>query len=179
MPEPHKRWQESMDRIGRLMGEIIEGMGPTAQAMEVLQRLGALDEMYRSAIGSDKPSPRRRPPAAGRRYQVDRNKGHEFLAEYRDPDQQPFRCPQETYRAFAGVMARIDTPASFEDLLEELRNETGEHIPDYLPRMCLRYWATCKPLLVERKRKRYRPVTRGSFRKAAQAAWDRLDKVDS
>jgi hypothetical protein len=163
-----------------LLREIRDGKGPGDQLFEISERLVALDELYRAATGGEAPGAKsRRPPRlAGRKYQIDRVKGREYLAEYRASGQQPFRCPQQTYKSFAEILRKTATPTSFEDLLVQLRQLKDERVPDYLPRMCLRFWTTTSPPLVQRNRKRYAPVKRTGFKRQALEAWGELPVND-
>jgi hypothetical protein len=180
MPESADRWKELMDEIRALLREIHDGKGPGGQLFEISERLVALDELYRAATGGEAPGAKSRRPArlAGRKYQIDRVKGGEYLAEYRASGQQPFRCPQETYKSFAEILEKTAAPLSFEDLLVQLRKlKCNARVADYLPRMCLRFWTTTSPPLVQRNRKRYAPVKRSGFKRQALQAWSELETV--
>ena len=104
-------------------------------------------------------------------YRIEETGRGSFLAEYRDPDRQPFRVPKSAHDAAAKVLVRVRSPESFERLLALTRKEANEELPDYLLRTCLRFWMNTDPPLVKRARGRYAPVRRSSFTRDTRNLW--------
>lgn len=95
-----------------------------------------------------------------------------YLAERLSTNRQPFRCPEDVYSKTAAVMAKVRSPISFEELLADVRNASGDALPDYLVR--LRFWQSTDPPLVEKHRARYKPVRSAQFTREARRTWERL-----
>jgi len=84
------------------------------------------------------------------------------------------RCPQRIYDAPVAEMSEIAEPVQFPALLQGLAARTGKELPDYLIRLCIRFWMGVKPALVEKIRTRYRPIRRSTFARDARRAWRQL-----
>lgn len=50
----------------------------------------------------------------------------------------------------------------------------GKEVPDYLIRICIRFWMGVRPALVVKIRIRYRPIRLSTFARDARRAWRQL-----
>lgn len=73
-------------------------------------------------------------------------------------------------------MGRLKTPVQSEDLLARVSKIAGRPVPDYLPRVCLRFWLSLDPPLIKKDRTAYGSATKSSFENAARRAWRELAK---
>jgi len=178
MVQQAHRWNESLTQIRGLLYDLLEEKADTEKIIEIIERLGALDEMYKAAIGFKQDISGFPPISKGRKYRIDKAKGQEYLAEYRSANQQPFRCPARIYESFVDLMSRVSEPETFEKLLGQMRQKSGEDLPDYLLRMCLRFWMGTHPPLVEKNRTRYKARKRSTFKRDAFRAWRELLKPE-
>ncbi|MGB9624783.1 MAG: hypothetical protein ACPMAQ_07960 [Phycisphaerae bacterium] len=96
------------------------------------------------------------------------------MAEYREGGRQAYLCPQEVYDALVTEMSEIAEPVQFPALLQGVAARTGKELPDYLIRLCIRFWMGVKPALVEKIRTRYRPIRPSTFARDARRAWRQL-----
>ncbi len=71
----------------------------------------------------------------------------------------------------------MDNWTQFDDLKNLVGERTGHSQPDYLIRLCLRFWLSTDPPIVEKDRTFYRVGVRGSFKNAAKRAWRELEEV--
>lgn len=83
-------------------------------------------------------------------------------------------CPQEVYDALVAEMTEVAEPVQFPALLQGVAARIGKEVPDYLIRLCIRFWMGVKPALVEKIRTRYRPIRPSTFARDARRAWRQL-----
>lgn len=169
-------WSSRSSRIRRLLAGILRDPNDSAKAVaEILEILEVQD---RTAVQSEtiKPSSnrsnvmRRNKPKG---YTVEERSGNWFLCEYRQDGRQPYCCPQAVYTALTEVMARMKKPATYEKIAEQLRQKMKSSQPDYLPRVCMRFWISAKPPLIRKERRNYAPFDYQSFEKSTQIAWNK------
>ena len=110
-------------------------------------------------------------------YKVEKRRRGSYLCEYRVGGRaQPFCCPRDDYNATAETLAELDNWTQFDDAKNLVGERTGHTQPDYLIRLCLRFWQATNPPIVEKDRTFYRASVRGSFWNAAKRAWRELEK---
>lgn len=176
---------EAFDRIRELLSDILsthEGTGkPVA---EIIRLLGQVQADLRARAAA--PTPRSGRPGEGvmpepaqqrnkpKTYRVERHGNAWFLAEYREGGRQPFLCPQDVYDALAAVLAEATEPIHFEVMQEGLARHLGRTPPDYLPRVCIRFWMSIEPPLVEKIRTRYRAIRPAKLVQDARREWRQL-----
>lgn len=155
--------------------------GPLTEALELLENLD--DQLYVLADASES---RRRKAVSflGRyqpkRYSVGKRRRGAYLCEYRVGGRsQPFCCPKEDYDVAAETLVELKDWAQFDDVKSLVSERTGHAQPDYLIRLCLRFWQAADPPIVEKDRTFYRSCVRGSFRNAAKRAWRKLETQGS
>lgn len=173
---------EAFDRIRELLSDILsthEGTGkPVA---EIIRLLGQVQADLRARAAA--PVPQSSRPAGGsagetaqernkpKTYRVERHGNAWFLAEHREGGRQPFLCPQDVCDALAAVLAEATEPIHFEVMQEGLTRRLGRTPPDYLPRVCIRFWMSTDPPLVEKIRTRYRAIRPAKFIQEARRTW--------
>jgi hypothetical protein len=177
MPE-RDRWSELCKALSDIHCELLAEGADRQKVLRASQILGVLQEIYltsrQAKEGAGGATRAKRVPEEQRHYVIERLRGGEFLAEYRAAGQQPFRCPSKLYDVIAEAIATFSEPALFEELLEAIRRRSKHPFPDYLPRMCLRFWTGLNPPLVERSHSRYRAARPASFARDARRAWREL-----
>lgn len=190
LPAPwrHDPWRQALARHReRLVNTFAEGGSPSEilkLALSVLDELDAFRDFELSSRSpqsipsarAEAPPPRlRKRPSAGSsrsRFRIEVVQGgQEALAEYFTPGRAPFRCPQHLYEAVANAMERSSVPSGVKDILRSACEIAGEAIPDYLMRVCIRFWQSIEPPLISRERARYAPAEPGSFLLEARKAW--------
>jgi len=148
--------------------------------MKALELLESLDDQVLELADRAEPVRQRLVNASVRyqpkRYTVEKRRRGSYLCEYRIGGRaQPFCCPREDYDATAETMASLDDWTQFDDIKNLVSGRTGHTQPDYLIRLCLRFWQAVNPSIVEKDRTFYRASARGSFRNAAKRAWRNLE----
>ncbi len=179
-------WDEVVSRrrmrlIG-LLRQSAEGSEILAEALEALEELDRLHRSFgpaeRERVGQDASAGRgrrrQRPAETASRFQVEQTRRGSYLAEHFSTNRQPFRCPEEMYNKTAAVLAKVKKPISFEEILANVRRAAEDALPDYLVRVCLRFWQSTDPPLVKKHRARYRPGRASQFRRDAHQAWNKL-----
>jgi len=149
---------------------------------EIVELLDELDEDLRPFL-----SPRRpRPDSAHRvtRYQpksyVIEQRGRDiFLVEYREGGRQPFCCPRQIYGAVAAAIDTLVRPAQFGEVLAATGKRLKDMPAEYLVRVCLRFWQSTDPPLVQKDRTHYGAIGPGKFENAARRAWRTLTNQDN
>lgn len=165
---------QQLARVQRMLGELMDAY-PQSQPVvsEILKYLATLSEQIATAGQQSRRSkvkPRRLTGILG--YIIEHGRHGEVLVERRYDTAKDFRCPQRIYMATAKAVA--DAPPGgipFDAVLERIKAELDEAPPDYLPRLCIRFWMFLKKPLIARSRARYRPVEPVKFVKAAERAW--------
>lgn len=167
---------QQLARIHRMLGELMNAH-PQSQPVvsEILKYLAWTTEQIAS-IGESRPSKGKQRRLTGiLGYRVEHGRQGEVLVERRYDTAKDFRCPKSIYSATARVVA--DAPLDgipFTAVLEGIRVQSDVSPPDYLPRLCVRFWMYLKPPLIARSRSRYRPVASARFMKDAERAWRNL-----
>jgi hypothetical protein len=186
MADREDRWNATLGRMRDLLLRLSPRSAADRRAVaELLECFGAINEIYRTTAeqGNQAPVPapvsepghrRRRTTDPAHRYVVEQTPRGNFLAEYRGPDKQPFRVPEDAYNAAARAMAEMHEPAPFEVILRRFRERADENLADYLLRICLRLWVSRNPPLVRHGRRRYSPVGHSTFAKQARRIWSQL-----
>ena len=146
----------------------------------VLDCLEELDGLYRAALGPAGPTGsvgrKRRQAGVGHstRYTVEKTRHGYFLTERFSSSRLPFRVPQDIYDKTLQQMGKVRSPIAFDELLTSVRRDSRDTLPDYLIRVCLRFWLNQEPPLVEKTHARYRPLHAGKFPQEARRAWKQL-----
>ena len=186
MADASDRWNATVERMRERLLQVTPRSAADRRAVaELLECLGALNEIHRVTVeqGAQVSAPppaaesgprRRRDTDPAHRYVIEQTPRGSFLAEYRGPDKQPFRVPEDAYNAAAQALADVKGPESFEQILRRLREKAGEDLADYLLRTCLRFWTSRESLLVRHTRRHYEPVRRASIVRDARRLWNEL-----
>ena len=176
-----ERWSDDLKNVRRILLRTLraseEFRGPLTQALELLENL---DDQLHVLADTCQPKRRKAADTIGRyqpkRYTVEKRRRGVYLCEYRVGGRaQPFCCPREDYDATAEILADLDDWTQFDDVKTLVSEHTGHTQPDYLIRLCLRFWQTTSPPIVEKDRTFYRASGRGSFKNAAKRAWRELE----
>lgn len=175
--------------IARRRGRLIELLRKAAEPNEVLAEAMAaieeLEQLHRADTpvrqGRIEPAsraggvPRRgRSPEPAARFVVERTRRGAYLTEHFSSARLPFRCPESVYEAAVQVMDEIRKPTPFEEILFAVRKSSGQSLPDYLLRVCIRFWLSAEPPLIEKVHARYRPTRPAQFGREARRAWKQL-----
>lgn len=145
---------------------------PFAEIVELLDQLDAAHRASRSTGSGVQAASRNRP----KRYCIEERRRGAFLVEHREGGRQPFCCPKQIYDVVADAVGRLETTAQSEDLLAKVSKIAERPVPDYLPRVCLRFWLSLDTPLIKKDRTAYGPATKSSFENAARRAWRELAK---
>lgn len=175
-------WSRDLKQVRRILLRTLKASekfrGPLTEALELLENLD--DQLHVLADASGRRRQKTVQPLGRyqpKRYAIERRRRGIYLCEYRVGGRaQAFCCPQESYDATAETLATLDDWTQFDDVKSLVSNRTGHAQPDYLVRLCLRFWQATDPLIVEKDRTFYRSCVRGSFRKAAKRAWCALEE---
>lgn len=149
-------------KLGRLIAEIVE----------LLDQLDAAHRAAQSTGAGTQASSRNKP----KRYGIENRRRGAFLVEHREGGKQPFCCPRQIYDVVAGAVGQLETTVQSEALLARVSKIAGRRVPDYLPRVCLRFWLSLDPPLIKKDRTAYGPAAKSSFENAARRAWRELAK---
>ena len=177
-----KRWSDDLKKVRRILLRALRASekfrGPLTEVLELLENL---DDQLHLLADVSKPRRQKAVESIGRyqpkRYTVEERRRGFYLCEYRVGGRaQPFCCPRDDYDATAGILADLDDWTQFDDVKILVGDQTGYTQPDYLIRLCLRFWQTTDPPILERDRTFYRANVRGSFKNAATRAWRKLEK---
>lgn len=177
-----QRWSDDIKKVRRILLRTIRASerfrGPLTEALETLENL---DDQVRTLTDAAHSGRRKAAQPVGRyqpkRYAVEKRRRGTYLCEYRVGGRaQPFCCPRDDYDVTAETVAELDNWTQFDDLKNLVGERTGHSQPDYLIRLCLRFWLSTDPPIVEKDRTFYRAGVRGSFRNAAKRAWRKLEK---
>ena len=161
------RLRTALIRVLRISPESRE---PVCDALELLEVVQKRLETLQTEPPADQPKPARR----GRKvqgYEVQNSPEGQFLAEHREGEGVPIRCPREVYEATADELAAASQAVHFDHLLERVSQRLSQRQPDYRLRVAMRFWLHHK--LIERSRTRYRPAERATFRQRARELWQR------
>lgn len=179
------RWPDDMKKVRRILLRTLKASekfrGPLTEALELLENL---DDQLHAVVDKSKPTRRMAVESKGRhqpkRYTVEKRRRGSYLCEYRVGGRaQPFCCPLEDYNATAETLETSDDWTQFDDVRILVSERTGHTQPDYLIRLCLRFWQTTSPPIVEKDRTFYRASVRGSFKNSAKRAWRDLEARSS
>lgn len=177
-----ERWSNDLKKVRRILLRTLRASEkfrePLTEALELLENL---DDQVHELADRSEPARRRVVNSPGRyqpkRYVVEQRRRGAYLCEYRvGGGAQPFCCPREDYDATAETLASLDGWTQFDDVKSLVSKRTGHTQPDYLIRLCLRFWQATDPPIVEKDRTFYRASVRGSFRNAAKRAWRVLEE---
>jgi hypothetical protein len=180
MPDRRAIWAKNIARVRQLLTRVLresaESREPVAEIFDLLEKLDhdfrtVTDDTTINDVSKEKGRYRRNKP---KKYQIERHRGGYFLAEHRVGGRQPYLCPRDVYEAFTVVMAETKEPTHFEVLLEAVNEQLGRATPDYLLRVCIRFWMSADQPLIERTRTRYKPVRLSTFASDAKRLWRKL-----
>jgi hypothetical protein len=176
-------WEKIIGTCRRHLARWLRGSAESRQTVaEILESLEELDRLYRlsvraqtearqpAVIGERRPSRR----DLSKRFQVERTHRGLFLAEHFSSTRLPFRCPEAIYFAVVKVLESARAPVSFDVVLQKVRAASKDPLPDYLVRVCIRFWLATKPPLIEKVRACYRPLHPTRFAREAKRVWDKL-----
>jgi len=179
-----ERWPANAGKIRKLlMGILRKSEGCHKPIAEIIDLLDEMDAAVRAAStrsprGSGTMAAVR--PKRARRYTVERRRRGLHLCAYRIGGRlQPFCCPKEDYEFTATALQKLGTPVQFEEIRREVGKYMQEMPPEYLIRVCLRFWMETDPPIVAKDRTHYRPSSRGKFTNAARRAWGKLEKQET
>jgi len=181
-----ENWAAQVSQLRLLLGRLVrnlktdESPETVGEIIDIVEKLEhALKSCSAAAAGgapeSSEPSRRRNKP---KRYRVEQHGNAWCLAEHRAGGRQAYLCPQEVYDALVTEMSEIAEPVQFAALLQGVAGQIGKDVPDYLLRLCIRFWMGAKPALVEKIRTRYRPIRSATFARDARRAWRQLAQAD-
>lgn len=173
----------AIKRIRRIILRVLKcSEGFRKPLTEVLELLDELDEQLESSAGQSR-SRSSKATSARTRYQpkeytVEQRRREQCLCEYRIGGRsQPFCCPRDVYEAIVEVLASNNDWIQFDDIRARAGENLDAIVPEYLPRVCLRFWQSTTPPIVEKNRTRYRSCASGSFKSAARRAWRELEEA--
>jgi hypothetical protein len=142
--------------------EITRRVAEALEALEEGERL--LDEL--AAAGPAVAVARR---GVRKSYRVDKHDEGEFLEEWREGENVPFRVRRSAYESIAAVMTRFKDAVAYEEIARSVKKQTGEALPEYAIRTVLRFWVERR--LIQRSRSRYRRSSGGEWPTSALNAW--------
>lgn len=148
---------------------------------DILQWLEEI-EQARSRPGRDRSgrgqSVSARRGAAIKGYKIERGRnGEQLLIERRYDSPKDFRCGFDVYIATAETLTGAPKSGmSFDLILEGATTQLGWLPPEYLPRLCARFWSCRKKPIVVRSRARYQPIAPSKFVQQAKRAWHDLNE---
>ncbi len=180
-----ERWSDDLKKVRRILLRTMRSSEkyrkPLTEALELLENLDDQVHMLTDAI---QPKRRKTVQALGRyqpkRYTIEKRRRGVYLCEYRVGGRaQPFCCPHGDYDLIAETLSDLDDWTQFDDVKSLVAQRVGHAQPDYLIRLCLRFWQATDPPIVEKDRTFYRVCVRGSFRPAAKRAWRELEASGS
>jgi hypothetical protein len=179
--DARKSWSDDLKKVRRILlralGKSKQLREPLTEALELLENL---DDQVQRLADASQPSRRQVINSSVRyqpkRYTIEKRRRGEYLCEYRVGGRaQPFCCPREDYDVAAKTLAELNDWTQFDDVKSLVNEQTGQTQPDYLIRLCLRFWQAADPPIVEKDRTFYRPCVRGSFQNAAKRVWRELE----
>ena len=153
------QWLKDSAQSRETVAEVLEGL----EELVRLHRAGIDTGPNRPGGGGAEATLTRLDPA--KRFQVEGTIRGLSLAEHFSSARLPFRCPEDAYFATAKIMAQARSSTSFDAILQKVRSATQEPLPDYLVRVCIRFWTAQKPPLIEKVRARFCPVRPPQFRR--------------
>jgi len=109
---------------------------------------------------------------AKRYYRVNSVRGL-CLAEDWAEAKQPYFVPRSVYKKCAKVVGGCNKPVTFEAVVRKVRKVLPD-TPEYMLRVCLRFWRQADPPLVELIHRQYHVLVTDSFKPAAMGLWKRL-----
>ena len=169
-------WPAVMSRIRSVLMDMLRRstkLGqPIAEIVELLDQLDHAHQAARSMGAAAQASSRNKP----KRYGIENRRRGAFLVEHREGGKQPFCCPRQLYDVVADAVGRLERTVQSEALLAKVSRIAGRRVPDYLPRVCLRFWLSLDPPLIKKVRTAYGPAIKFSFENAARRAWRELAK---
>jgi len=153
--------------------------GPLSEALELLENI---DDYFGTLTDDSKSIRQEKDKTFGRyqakRYTIEERRRGVYLCEYRIGGRaQPFCCPQEDYDLLAETLSGLNDWTQFDDVKSLIAKRIGHGQPDYLIRLCLRFWQATDPTIIEKDRTFYHVNVRGSFRNAAKRAWRELEAL--
>jgi hypothetical protein len=134
------------EKLGRPAGAILAAIAKIESAV--------IDSEVSPARSDSGVGPRRRRNKP-KRYARETVGGIEMLAEYRDDSVIPLRTPKEVLFAVAEILSTAAGELSFGELQAELERRFGAPLPDYRPRIALRYLMSDEVGFVSREKARY------------------------
>ena len=105
-------------------------------------------------------------------YSIEQGRHGISLAEHRSGDAAPFRCPKSMYDLIAEVINEGPDSFKFNDVYGEVKNRTGEEVPDYQVRVAMRFLTHAGA--VKHFRAKFIREEKRSFKRIAKRAWDNL-----
>lgn len=184
--ETDQRWLDARRRLqAKLLGVLDRHSGDEQTVRAVAEAVQQLDELERLHLAG-------RPGGAGgggryglaRSYAIRAREGEDgpWLVETREGSRQPFRVSREIYEQAAEALAKFDEPVTFDQLMRKLEAVHGGRMPEYLLRICVRFWQDKDHKLIQRRACRYSPVpplTAATFQKHAVRQWRQMEKTGS
>jgi hypothetical protein len=100
-----------------------------------------------------------------------------MLVERRYDSPKDFCCGREIYDATAQTVATAPKRGmGFDAIMDGVTKRLGRRPPEYLPRMCVRFWLFGKAPILIRSRARYEPIASATFLQQSKDAWRTLEK---
>ena len=164
--------REGFRAVRSQLAELLKAHPETATKIaEILQTVDGVEQLVEAG------APPQSGPVAGhqrgkpKEYRVEKRGTEEVLAEYRADDENPFRCPRQTYDVLATVLAGTEDWVKYRDLVKMVAKELRPKPADYQMRIVLRFWSQPEIGLVKRARARYRLTNASHFSESARKAW--------
>lgn len=107
-------------------------------------------------------------------YSIENGRYGIALSEHRSGGTAPFRCPKPMYDLVADVINDAPESFKFNRVYEQVRDRSGEEVPDYQVRVALRFFTHGGA--VKHSRARFTQDGKKSFRRIAKEAWDDLQR---
>lgn len=151
-----------------------------AAATRALHRLDDLEAAIEHRLDAELDARRRRVvgPRAPERpttYLIESSPRGEALTEKREGVARPMKVPAPVYRTVARVVAALDAPNRFEDILAAVERAAGHRVPPYCVRVPLRFWSAGGHIHHEGARFA-RVGTRAEFARAVKMAWGQVER---
>lgn len=149
-----------------------------AAAARALRRLDELEAAVKDRLDAELDARRRRvvgPRAAERPtvYLIEPSPRGDALTEKREGVARPMKVPAPIYRTVATVVAGLDAPARFEDILAAVERAASDRVAPYCVRVPLRFWVATG--LITHAQARFAPALPPSrFETESRRAWRRI-----
>lgn len=174
-------WEKSISSCRRMLATWLRDSADSRQIVaELLQTIEELDRIHKSSVaptpgsGQSRSKSAASPSNAPGRFRIERTNRGSYLAEHFSSARLPFRCPEPIYFTTAKVLGNAKNAVSFDEILQAVRTAEKDTLPDYLVRVCIRFWLTGKSPLIQKVRSSYRPIHPGTFVRDAKRAWQKL-----